>query len=64
MVLKQNQEDYLNSKLMDFTSTYIPCKHENGWYDSIYFLGFKIRVFVCLDCENIFYGKRLKEIKS
>jgi hypothetical protein len=38
------------------------CKHNNGWYGYVKFLGFKKRVFFCLDCSDFLYGKRLKKM--
>lgn len=37
------------------------CKHLNGWYAIIPFWIFRRKIFMCSDCGETLYGKRLKE---
>lgn len=35
------------------------CQHKNGWYHHIPFGPFSRRVFACMDCGHVLYGKKL-----
>jgi hypothetical protein len=44
-----------------FTATGRECKHLNGWYGIIPFWIFRRKIFMCSDCGDALYGKRLKK---
>lgn len=35
------------------------CRHDNGWYETLKFLWFTNRFFVCTDCKTLI--KRMEE---
>lgn len=40
-------------EMLTLTISPPPCKHMNGWYDTVTFSIFTKRVFVCIDCERV-----------
>jgi len=58
----EENADYANDldSMTATTSTYKPCKHENGWYFSVKFWIFRARLFWCDDCNEAIPIKELK----
>uniref|UniRef100_A0A6H1ZP24 Uncharacterized protein n=1 Tax=viral metagenome TaxID=1070528 RepID=A0A6H1ZP24_9ZZZZ len=54
--------NYDSTETVSSTGTFIPCKHRNGWYDTVEIFGglFFKRVFVCTDCY-IILPRKVKE---
>jgi hypothetical protein len=51
-----------NINLTEITSTYKPCKHDKGWYDTIGRWWGRQQVFVCEKCMSILDKKTLKRL--
>ena len=55
---------YANIHLTDSTATfYTECEHSTGWYVRVKFLFFSKYVFICSDCGEVIYKKKIKERK-
>lgn len=40
------------------------CTHSNGWYANILFWVFTRKIFVCSDCGEALWGKKLSIMKK